>query len=92
MIQYCAVELYVLYISVHANVSGFYQLGHLVDYVCIFNRKSDTVLSDFRPGGDVPSSSSEDGKFGSYVSFLGKLLNFIRPRRGLDGTVDIQGT
>ena len=92
MIQYCAVELYVLYSSVHADVSGVYQLGHLVDYVCIFNCKSNTVLSDFRPYGDVPSSSSEDGKFGSYVSFLGKLLNFIRPRRGLDGTVDIQGT
>ena len=74
----------------HANVSGFYQLGHLVDYVCIFNRKSNTVRSDFRHGDEVPSSSSEAGKFGSNVSFLvlGKLQN-LRPRRGLDGTVDI---
>ena len=64
------------------------RLPFIVDYVCIFNRKSNTVLSDFRPGGDVPSSSSEDGKFGSNVSFLGKLQN-LRPRRGLNGTVDI---
>ena len=34
------------------------------------------------------SCSSEDGKFGSNVSFLGKLQN-LRPRRRLDGTVDI---
>ena len=65
------------YIShAHANVSGFYQLGHrsfsTVDYVCTFNCKSNTLLSDFRPGGDVPSSSSKDGKFGSNVLFLGK--------------------
>ena len=76
-----------------AKNSGLPQKGGQknLDLINFFNvpkllKHHFTVLSYSRPGGDVPSSLSEDDKFGFLI--FRKITEFTS-EKGQDGTVDI---